>query len=105
MVYLHKDMPLWVKEKLEAEKENARRTCRADGSDGVCVKARQPGPQETLIDAEVVKTNPDAGTQLLSIAKVLKEKEGISLSAAIEKACKMNPSLYEEYSNRVLRGE
>lgn len=112
-MHIYKEFPKWVQEKLEAEKKEARRTCRKDGSDGPCnIKQQkervtlQPAkdqPQQSLINDEVLKSAPIAGIQLLEIAKNLKEKEGLTLTQAIEKACRANPSLYEEYTNAVRR--
>lgn len=99
MAYINKDLPEMVRKRLEEEKQEARE-CRPDGSNGVCVKARKPGPSETLLDDKVIKGVPEPGIRLIEIAKEIREKEKVSLAIALDLACRRNPGLYEEYTNR-----
>ncbi len=97
MVYKHKEMPLWVIKRIEENKKDARKHCR-NTENGVCIRAQTPGPKQSLVNEQVVKTE-GAMLALEDYAKEIQKETGCSRFEALDRACKQQPLLYERYTN------
>ncbi len=104
-LYMNKEMPEWMKSKIESDREEAKK-CRKDLSDGPCnaekeivtLKKAPKGQAETLVNERVIKRD-GAILALEEYTKDIQREEGVSYAVALDKACKRYPELVNQYES------